>query len=486
MPKAIIYARVSSREQEKEGFSIPAQLKLLNEYAQKHGIVVLQEFTDNETAKKSGRSNFNAMLEFFRKNKEVKIILVEKTDRLYRNFKDYIAIDDLMQDKDLEIHLVKEGSLLGKNSKSHDKFIHGIKVLIAKNYIDNLSEEIQKGLQEKAEQGYWPIKSPYGYKRVTNKEIVIDENKLPFVLRAFELYAEGNKSLEAVCKQLYNEGFLYQPTKPKIEKGTLEKLLKNPFYKGTFIYKGKTYEGNHKPIISSALFNKVQVAFKKDNKPAYNSKKFMFSNLITCGECGCSVVAEIKKQKYIYYHCTWGKGNCAQKQYIREEALEKQFESIVERVTISDEHKKGLIIALKDSHKDQKIFHQNKINIYRTNLDKIDNKLHKLYDDRVEGKIPEELWQKEQEICIQEKERTKTMIEAFEKSDKNYMAKGIQILELSNKAYDLYMKQVSEKKANVLKKLLSNCTLKDGKLSYDYKKPFDIIAEGIVCQFKWR
>ncbi len=56
----------------------------------------------------------------------------------------------------MEIHLVKEGSIVSNNSKSAEKFIHGIKVLMAKNYIDNLSEETRKGMTEKAEQGIWP------------------------------------------------------------------------------------------------------------------------------------------------------------------------------------------------------------------------------------------------------------------------------------------------------------------------------------------
>lgn len=142
--KVVIYARVSSREQEQEGFSIPAQLKLLREYARKNGFEIVQEYSDAETAKKAGRTNYTAMLDYLKANPKVKTILVEKTDRLYRNFKDYVTLEDY----DLEIHLVKEGSVISKNSKSHDKFIHGIKVLMAKNYIDNLSEEISKGLHE--------------------------------------------------------------------------------------------------------------------------------------------------------------------------------------------------------------------------------------------------------------------------------------------------------------------------------------------------
>ena len=59
------------------------------------------------------------------------MLLVEKTDRLYRNLKDYVILDDL----DLDIHLVKEGQVLSRDSRSSEKFMHGIKVLMAKNYI---------------------------------------------------------------------------------------------------------------------------------------------------------------------------------------------------------------------------------------------------------------------------------------------------------------------------------------------------------------
>lgn len=151
--RAVLYARVSSKEQEREGFSIPAQVKLLRDYAQADGITVDKEFTDVETAKQSGRTGFGEMLDFIRAHPECRAILVEKTDRLYRNFKDYVTIDEL----DIEVHLVKEGTIISKDSKSSEKFVHGIKVLMAKNYIDNLSEETRKGLREKAEQGIFSV-----------------------------------------------------------------------------------------------------------------------------------------------------------------------------------------------------------------------------------------------------------------------------------------------------------------------------------------
>ena len=187
--KAILYARVSSKEQEQEGYSIPAQLNLLREYANKHNLAIVNEFIDVETAKRAGRPSFSEMVKFLKKNSSVRIILCEKTDRLYRNFKDYVIIDDL----NIEIHLVKESEVLSKNSKSHQKLIHEIKLVMAKNYIDNLSEETKKGMVQKAETGIYPSYAPIGYRNnVETKSIDIDEKRAPVIQKMYRLYATGN------------------------------------------------------------------------------------------------------------------------------------------------------------------------------------------------------------------------------------------------------------------------------------------------------
>jgi site-specific DNA recombinase len=90
---AVVYARVSSEEQEKQGYSIPAQQKLLQDYAAQQGIKVVSEFLDVETAKMPGRSGFDEMVDFFRKGlkqrdpaERCRTLLVEKSDRLYRTY----------------------------------------------------------------------------------------------------------------------------------------------------------------------------------------------------------------------------------------------------------------------------------------------------------------------------------------------------------------------------------------------------------------
>jgi hypothetical protein len=107
---------------------------------------------DVETAKATGRKQFGEMLRFLERNLASRTVIVEKTDRLYRNFKDYVTLEDL----DVEIHLAKEGLVVGKDAKSPAKLMHGIQVVLARNYIENLREEVRKGMREKAEQGIYP------------------------------------------------------------------------------------------------------------------------------------------------------------------------------------------------------------------------------------------------------------------------------------------------------------------------------------------
>src|SRR4029077_5960658 len=142
------------------------------------------------------RTAFGELVAYLKGHPAVRVMLVEKTDRLYRNLKDWVTVDEL----DVEIHFPKEGVVLSRESRSSEKFMHGIKVLMAKNYVDNLSEETRKGMLEKAEQGIWPTMAPLGYRNLTGpngkKIIEPDPNAAPMISKMFDWYATGRLSLK--------------------------------------------------------------------------------------------------------------------------------------------------------------------------------------------------------------------------------------------------------------------------------------------------
>ncbi|MBN2286071.1 MAG: recombinase family protein, partial [Tissierellales bacterium] len=296
--KAVTYLRVSSKEQREQGYSIEAQRKLLNSYARSSGIHITKEFEEVETAKKAGRTQFNQLVSFLKKNRKIKNVLVEKTDRLYRNLRDRVTLYDL----GVNIHFVKEGEIIGPDSKSHQKLMHDIKLVMAKNYIDNLSEETSKGMQEKAEQGLWPSFAPLGYlNNRDTKGIDIDFKRARIIRELFEIYSEGISTLRDLTR-IASEMGLRTRKGNTVSRSNIHKMLKNPIFIGDFIWKGVYFKGKHNPIISRECFETVQGVLKNRTRPRNTKHKFAFRGLIKCGHCGCSVTSEIKKGKYVYYH----------------------------------------------------------------------------------------------------------------------------------------------------------------------------------------
>ena len=298
----MIYARVSSKEQEKEGFSIPAQLKLLKEYATAQGFMVAQEYVDVETAKQTGRAAFGEMVAYLKAHPSIRVLLVEKTDRLYRNLKDWVTLDEL----EIEIHFPKEGVVLSRESRSSEKFMHGIKVLMAKNYVDNLSEETRKGMLEKAEQGIWPSFAPLGYRNIAGpdgkKIIATDPAVAPIVSKLFKWYAIGQYSLQEVARKARDAGLVYRKSGAKVPVSTVHSILRNRLYTGQFEWNGKLYQGKYEALVSVELWERVQGVLDGRHAKKHRRMKhdFAFSGLIACAKCGCSVVGEIKKQRYVY------------------------------------------------------------------------------------------------------------------------------------------------------------------------------------------
>lgn len=473
---AVLYARVSSKEQEKEGFSIDAQQKLLHEYALEQNINIVQEYVDVESAKQAGRTRFGEMVSFLNKHKECRIILVEKTDRLYRNIRDWVTIDDL----DREIHFVKENMIFSSESRSSEKFIHGIKVLMAKNYIDNLSEETKKGQQEKAEQGIYPSYAPIGYKNVgSNGKRLIepDQECADLVRRVYELFSTGEYSLSSLTQKMNQEGLNGKRKGNKILKSQTHRLLRNPLYCGEFEWKGKLYNGIHEPLVSKRLWEQVQsILDKRSCSPEYPSNRhFAFTGLFSCGHCGCAITAELKKGKYVYYHCTGGKGKCDEP-YIREEKLCELLEEQIKQLNVESRVAEMLRVALRSSHHDEQRYHNEQISQLNTRYNRLQERIDKMYIDKLDGLIPEKEflernreWRNEQQALLDRKK-------LLQDANQNYVDLGSRIIELAEKSYHLFSGQPPFKKAKLLKILLSNCSYREGKLLPEWRKPFDLLV----------
>ena len=496
MKRAVVYARVSSKEQEREGFSIPAQLKLLRAYADEHLFEVTHEFVDVETAKTTGRTGFGEMLSVLRKTRAV--MLVEKTDRLYRNLKDWVTVDQL----DLEIHFVKENFILSQQSRSSEKLVHGIKVLMAKNYIDNLSEETRKGLREKAEQGGFPGRPPLGYRRtvgVSGKSIIEpDPDVAPIILKIFEAYATDQYSVRDVTKLAREAGLRFRGTGSPIKSAAVHQILRNRIYTGDFDWNGQRFKGTHSPIVSYELWEKAQAILdqRSENRLRRTKRDFLFSRLVACGHCGSAMVAEIKKGKYVYYHCTGWRGKCNEP-YVREELLRDKFKKVLEGLVVDDATLEWLRRELRASERDTNRYQDEAIARLEHEITRLQNRIERMYLDklrdrrtgdvgartRTPGQVTERFFDAKTEEWRAEQARIGRTIDEHRAAGHNYIEQGVRILEVAQEAHRSLSDRGERARASrtLLSWTLSNCHWAKGELATGFRQPFGMLAEAVAA-----
>ena len=426
--RVVIYARVSSKEQERDGFSLDAQVKLLRQYADDNGMEIVREFKEAESAKTIGRPEFNAMLVFLSDSaNDCHTILVEKTDRLYRHPKDRVILEEL----GYEIHLVKEGEIISDKVHSSTRFLHGIRVLMAKQYIDNLSEEVKKGLNEKAQQGKFPGgHTPLGYRlNKDSGELELDPLRAHLIEEMFRKYARNEVSLRGLAAWARSPSLTMPRSGRGATKCQVERILKNPFYYGDFRWAGRIFRGSHTPIVTRQLFDAVQRAFRIHNKPQLKKKRFAFGNLITCAVCGCKITAETKKQHYTYYHCTGMRGG-DHVVYVTESRIVQQFGAYLEPLILKDFQTRIILDNLSQRESSRFNAIERDSSRIRAQLTQLDNWSEKAYIDKLEGKITEAQWQKLAQKWDHEKSRLQRLARETSPQNDHLLPTAKRLLEL--------------------------------------------------------
>ena len=485
--KAVIYARVSSREQEETGYSLPSQEQLLKDYAERKDFGIDKKFSITESASgKYHRNTFGEMLKYI-ENKNIKVIICEKVDRLTRNLRDAVQINEwLNEDNEREVHFVKENCVLSRDSKSNEKFIWNIKVSVAQYYIDNLSEEVKKGQAEKIRQGWLPTKPPLGYKTIGEKGHkihVINKEKASLIRKMFELYTTGNYSLKMLSEKMFEEG-LRTGGGYKLVKSRLANLLSDPFYYGGIRWNKKIYEGKQKPLVEKNTFNRVQQILKSKTTPRYRKHFPLFKGLIHCKECGGLITWEIQKDHW-YGHCNHYK-DCNQTTWVRQEEIEKQKLPYLGKIVIKSKRLANWIKkALKESHSEEIDYHNKAVEETNRRYEQIQRRLNMLYDDKLDGKIDNNFYEQKFKQYTEEKEAVLEAKQQHGNAQTEYFEMGINILDLSQKAKKVYQKAEKEDRRNLLNIIFSNLYLDDGKIQASYSPAFEILADCVSSSNKF-
>ena len=481
--KAIILARVSNEEQ-LEGQSIPAQLARAQDYCHKRELKIKSEYCFDESSTKDQRKKFEQIINEIKQAKEPMALVVETVDRLQRSFKESVLLDELRKAGKLHIHFIRENLVIHKDSNSSEIQRWDLAVFVAKSYVLQLSDNVKRSNEYKRKNGEWAGKAPIGYLNSVddknNKTVVADPMRGHLITRMFELYATGNYSMLTLRKEMKKLGLVSNTKNPiPLTVSSIFHALKNPFYFGLMLVKGQLYPHKYQTLVSKELFEQVQqVKAGYHKKPfQYAAKPFVFRGLIKCADpkCACTITPEISKG-HTYYSCTNYKKVHANRVYVTEAELLEPIQQILKSIQLPNEIIDFLITELRKSNEAKNHFNQQALNTLRTEYDKIEARLSKMLDARFDGSITTDIYDKK---LHEYKERQQELLDEMQQhnvADESYYITVNTVLNLAQKAYEIFESSELQEKRQLLNFLLQNCTLDGKTLHYELKKPFDLIA----------
>jgi site-specific DNA recombinase len=255
----IALARVSSREQAREGFSLDVQEAALNAYAQRRGGQIIQLFRVAETASKSDeRKTFKQMRAYVRTHAgSVQGILVYKIDRAARNMFDYVELERLESVHDIPLIAISQPTENTPAGRMQRRMLASM----ASFFTEQQSLDVREGLAKRAQAGLFVGMTPYGYRnhRENGRSIVVVEpREADNVRRIFELYAHHHLTIDGVIERLHSEGITYTPANPNWTRSKVHVILRDRAYIGEIKYQGQWHPGIHEPIVQRGVWQRCR------------------------------------------------------------------------------------------------------------------------------------------------------------------------------------------------------------------------------------
>lgn len=382
-----IYLRVSTQEQNENGYSIKAQENKLRAYATAKSFNDIKIYNDGGySGSNMDRPGLKKLLRDVEMN-EIDTILIYKLDRLSRSQKDTLYM--------IEEIFIKNNTALISLSESFDtstafgRAMVGILSVFAQLERENFRERSRLGMIQRVKEGKWcgfgAKGRMFGYDYI-NSELVINDFEAMIVRKIYELYIEGNGVSRVFMK--INE--LY----PNTLKSTnlVKNILGRITYTGKVPYLDEVYDGNHEAIISEETFNLVQEIKKSRNNKSKSDVVYMLTGVLECGCCGYKAQGTLssnthrgKVHKKRYYKCNTNKRNkvlgkkerCELKG-IRKEELEKEVIDYLKGIDVDTKIEKI------NNEQNEKIVIQEQID----QLEKQSEKILSLYvEDAISKKV---------------------------------------------------------------------------------------------------
>jgi len=481
-----LYARKSTESEDRQILSIESQINELKATALKQGLKIVEVFSEAKSAKAPGRPIFNKMMQNVFQTGGISI-LCWKLDRLARNPVDGGSlIWAVEQNKLIRIFTPSRDF---KNS-GDDKFWMQLEFGIAKKYVDDLSDNVKRGLRAKLDKGILPGKAPIGYLNdKENKTIKKDPDRFHLVRKIWDTILSGDYNVKALLRSASENWGLVTPQckmlggKP-LTQSSFYKLLNNPFYYGAIRRKSELYSGNHEPMVTRAEFEKAQRILKRPEKTCPKTKLFAYTGLMSCGECGSMITAEHKINRYgyhyTYYRCTKHKGgikNSCKQKYVRVEELEAQILSFLEKIYLPESVVKWVLEQVENTRADGEAMQIEIKKSLQKVLEDCKRKLDNLLELRLKDMLTDDEYLSEKAKTVEKKINFEAKIAELEANPETWFEPLKRFFSFVTLAKNYFEEGDDGMKRQIFSTVGSNLFLKDKILLIEAKIPFGLLAE---------
>lgn len=476
--KYFLYCRKSSEDEDRQILSIESQRNEMERLtAGWNDVEIARVWEESYSAKAPGRPVFQAMLERIEAG-DAEGIVAWHPDRLARNSIDGGRIIYLLDTKCLKDLRFATFSF---ENNSQGKFMLSIIFGYSKYYVDSLSENVRRGYRAKVQHGWLPGLAPLGYLNDKDaKTIVPDPDRFPLVRRMWTLMLTGAFPPRRIWELATRQWGLRTVRRKRIGGALLSlsgvyRILTNQFYAGVLESEGKIFPGKHEPMVTMDQFEKVQQLLGRPGVPR-KTRSFAFTGMIRCGECGLSVTAEEKTNRYgqqfTYYHCTKRRTDmhCSQA-YVTAEEIEEQMVEFLEELMLPERFRAWARARMDDEFSekmgDRTAQRESLLESKAATAREMEN-LTKL---RIRDFLTDDEYVRQRKELERQQLAIGQRLETME-NDQSTFEPSRALISLSNSLVSRFRAGDLEQKRLIATITGSNFVLKDENLSIDARKPF--------------
>lgn len=167
---------------------------------------------------------------------------------------------------------------------------------------------------------------------------------------------------------------------------------------------------------------------------------FAYTGLIRCEHCGCLLTAELKKGKYIYYHCTGNKGGNCKRDYINETKVDKSIAEVLKLIIIPENIRLLVAKQLKEVHELKNGYSKEVKSNLQKQIVTLENRIENAFELKLDGTITHEFWKAQNDKWQAEKDKIYIQLEEINKLNKQFYEQADTLLSFTDNAYEYYLK----------------------------------------------